>query len=144
MLLAAHNARFDLGFLKSEYKRIDQALFPIYLANQYQHFILHRNLTIHTHLQNLARCKHHMAISYHGRYRSNHSFKIGKYSLNFYHLAELESTFGVVGSLVLLMIWVSYSCMILFIGAEFSHVYEQEKYNRKIIPSKIAKHRKNE
>lgn len=66
-------------------------------------------------------------------------FEIGEYTLNFYFgIAKPESTFGAAGSLVLLMLWVSYSCMILFIGAEFCKTYELSKYNRKIIPNKIA------
>jgi membrane protein len=66
-------------------------------------------------------------------------FEIGESTLNFYFgIAKPESTFGAAGSLVLLMLWVSYSCMILFIGAEFCKTYELSKYNRKIIPNKIA------
>ncbi|MGJ8619462.1 MAG: YihY/virulence factor BrkB family protein [Methylophilaceae bacterium] len=67
-------------------------------------------------------------------------FEIGEYSLNIYfNIAEPESSFGAAGSLVLLMLWVSYSCMILLIGAEYCKVYEQVKYNQTIIPSKIGK-----
>lgn len=67
-------------------------------------------------------------------------FEIGEYTLNFYFgIAKPQSTFGAAGSLVLLMLWVSYSCMILFIGAEFCKTYELSKYNREIIPNKIAK-----
>ncbi len=70
-------------------------------------------------------------------------FEIGEYTLNFYFgIAKPESTFGAAGSLVLLMLWVSYSCMILFIGAEFCKTYELSKYNRKIIPTKIAENTK--
>lgn len=67
-------------------------------------------------------------------------FEIGEYSLNIYfNIADPQSSFGAAGSLVLLMLWVSYSCMILLIGAEFCKVYEQVKYNQTIIPSKIGK-----
>lgn len=67
-------------------------------------------------------------------------FEIGEFSLNIYFsIADPESIFGAAGSLVLLMLWVSYSCMILLIGAEFCKVYEQDQYNETIIPSKIAK-----
>jgi membrane protein len=69
-------------------------------------------------------------------------FEIGEYSLNYYfNIAKPQTTFGAAGSLVLLMLWVSYSCMILFVGAEFCRVYEQVKFNRKVIPNKIAKKR---
>ena len=48
-------------------------------------------------------------------------FNIGEYGINYYFkLAEPASAFGAAGSLVLLLLWVSYSCLILLIGAEFS------------------------
>ncbi|HDY84964.1 hypothetical protein LCGC14_0484200 [marine sediment metagenome] len=66
-------------------------------------------------------------------------FEIGEYTLNFYFgIAKPESTFGAAGSLVLLMLWVSYSCMILFIGAELAKTYELSNYNHKITPNEIA------
>ena len=68
-------------------------------------------------------------------------FKIGEQVLNLYfEMAEPESSFGAAGSLVLLMLWVSYSCMILFMGAEFCKEYEQDKYGHAITPSEIAEH----
>ena len=67
-------------------------------------------------------------------------FTIGEHGLNYYfQLAKPQSSFGAAGSLVLLMIWVSYSCMILFIGAEFSKHYEKDRFNKKIKPTAIAK-----
>jgi len=67
-------------------------------------------------------------------------FKIGEHVLNLYfELAEPESSFGAAGSLVLLMLWVSYSCMILFMGAEFAKEYQKAKYSQGIEPIKIAK-----
>ena len=57
-------------------------------------------------------------------------FKIGEHVLNLYfELAEPESSFGAAGSLVLLMLWVSYSCMILFMGAEFSKEHQKVRRN---------------
>jgi len=67
-------------------------------------------------------------------------FKIGEQVLNLYfELAEPESSFGAAGSLVLLMLWVSYSCVILFMGAEFSKEHQKAKYGADIEPSNIAK-----
>lgn len=67
-------------------------------------------------------------------------FKTGEQVLNLYfELAEPESSFGAAGSLVLLMLWVSYSCMILFMGAEFSKEYQKAKYSATIKPSAIAR-----
>lgn len=67
-------------------------------------------------------------------------FKIGEQALTVYfELAEPQSSFGAAGSLVLLMLWVSYSCMILLLGAEFAKVHEQVKHGKAVKPSDIAK-----
>lgn len=51
-------------------------------------------------------------------------FMLGQYLLNIYFsIAEPESAYGVSGSIILLMIWVSYSALILLFGAEFSKAY---------------------
>lgn len=48
-------------------------------------------------------------------------FIFGEYMLGIYFsTARPDSAYGVTGSLILLMIWVSYSCVILLLGAEFS------------------------
>lgn len=48
-------------------------------------------------------------------------FIIGKYGLGIYFgKAHPGSTYGAAGSIVLMMLWVSYSCMIVFLGAEFT------------------------
>jgi membrane protein len=66
-------------------------------------------------------------------------FKIGEQALNIYfELAEPGSSFGAAGSLVLLMLWVSYSCMILLLGAEFAKAYQQVEQDKAIKPSEIA------
>ena len=51
-------------------------------------------------------------------------FLIGKYLLAIY-FSELEpgSTYGAAGSIILIMLWVSYSSLILFFGAHFTKVY---------------------
>jgi membrane protein len=66
-------------------------------------------------------------------------FSIGEYGLNLYFkLAEPQSAFGAAGSVVLLMLWVSYSCLILLLGAEFTKACSLE-YDSKVKPSEIAK-----
>ncbi|RMA57704.1 YihY/virulence factor BrkB family protein [Ulvibacter antarcticus] len=57
-------------------------------------------------------------------------FAGGKYLLAIY-FSELEpgSTYGTAGSLILIMLWVSYSSLILFFGAHFTKAYS-EKYLR--------------
>jgi len=55
-------------------------------------------------------------------------FIIGKFLLGIYFgKAEPGSTYGAAGSIVLLMLWVSYSCMIVFFGAEFTKQYSVYK-----------------
>jgi len=55
-------------------------------------------------------------------------FDVGKGLLAFYFgEAEPDSTYGAAGSIVLLLLWVSYSCLILFFGAQFTYAYA-EKY----------------
>lgn len=66
-------------------------------------------------------------------------FTIGKFLLSLY-FAELKPTsaFGTAGTIVLIMLWINYSCMLVFFGAEFTKVYSQKK-GYKIIPSRHAK-----
>lgn len=50
-------------------------------------------------------------------------FNVGKMLLNVYFgQAEPGSTYGAAGSVVLILLWVSYSCLILFYGAAFTRV----------------------
>jgi len=51
-------------------------------------------------------------------------FILGKFALGIYFAkANPGSVYGTAGSIVLIMLWVSYSCMILFFGAEFTKQY---------------------
>lgn len=51
-------------------------------------------------------------------------FVLGKYALAYYFAsAEPGSTYGASGSIILVMLWVSYSSLILFFGATFTKVY---------------------
>lgn len=53
-------------------------------------------------------------------------FDIGKALLSFYFGAtEPGSTYGAAGSIVLILLWVSYSCLILFFGAQFTYAYAE-------------------
>src|SRR5690606_31310912 len=46
-------------------------------------------------------------------------FVLGKFALGLYFgLSNPGSTYGAAGSIVLVLLWVSYSCLILFFGAE--------------------------
>lgn len=51
-------------------------------------------------------------------------FVIGKTALGFYFgTANPGSLYGAAGSIILILLWTSYSSMILFFGAEFTKVY---------------------
>ena len=47
-------------------------------------------------------------------------FLVGKYALSYYFSqANPGSVYGAAGSVVLILLWVYYTCLILFFGAEF-------------------------
>ncbi|MBN3582180.1 YihY/virulence factor BrkB family protein [Algoriphagus aestuarii] len=61
-------------------------------------------------------------------------FVLGKFLLGLYFGATNPgSTYGAAGSLVLILLWVSYSCLIFFFGAEFTKVFSIN-YGYGIIP----------
>jgi membrane protein len=48
-------------------------------------------------------------------------FMLGKFGMGIYFgKSNPASAYGAAGSVILMMLWVSYSCMILFFGAEFT------------------------
>lgn len=62
-------------------------------------------------------------------------FELGKFLLGLYFgKADPGSTYGAAGTIVLILLWVSYSCLILFFGAEFTYVYSQ-RYGLGIQPN---------
>lgn len=66
-------------------------------------------------------------------------FTIGKMGLAYYFgKAEPASIYGAAGSIILILLWVSYSSMILFFGAEFTAAYAK-MYSGIIAPTAIAK-----
>ncbi|AHM58905.1 ribonuclease bn [Flammeovirgaceae bacterium 311] len=66
-------------------------------------------------------------------------FVIGKFALGIYFgRANPGSAYGAAGSIILILLWVSYSCLILFFGAEFTKVYAR-RYLQPVNPSKHAK-----
>jgi membrane protein len=51
-------------------------------------------------------------------------FSVGRLAIGFYlRRASVASTYGAAGSLVILLLWIYYSAAILYLGAEFTHVY---------------------
>jgi membrane protein len=65
-------------------------------------------------------------------------FTIGKFAIGLYlGQQSTASTYGAAGSLVLVLLWVYYSSLILFFGAEFTQVYARQTGSR-IAPSTNA------
>ena len=55
-------------------------------------------------------------------------FVLGKFLLGFYIArSDPGSAFGAAGSLAIILVWIYYSAMIFFLGAEFTQVYAQRK-----------------
>ena len=69
-------------------------------------------------------------------------FELGKFLLELYFTnSSPASAYGAAGLLVLLLLWVSYSALILFFGAEFVKIYSN-RYAQGIQPnSKAVKYR---
>ncbi|KMQ67028.1 ribonuclease BN [Chryseobacterium sp. FH2] len=66
-------------------------------------------------------------------------FTLGKFLLSLYFgTAKPTSAFGTAGTVILIMMWINYSCMLVFFGAEFTKVYAIKK-GYKISPSIHAK-----
>lgn len=66
-------------------------------------------------------------------------FTLGKFLLSLYFgTAKPTSAFGAAGTVILIMMWINYSCMLIFFGAEFTKIYALKR-GFKIIPSKHAK-----
>ena len=67
-------------------------------------------------------------------------FTLGKYGIGLYlSKSDPGSAFGAAGSVVLILLWVSYSAMIVFFGAEFTQVYGR-RYGFDIVPSSHAEY----
>ncbi len=65
-------------------------------------------------------------------------FIIAKFGLGLYFgKAEPGSAYGAAGSIVLIMLWVSYTGLILFFGAEFTRIYA-DRNGHKVKPAEIA------
>lgn len=82
-------------------------------------------------------------------------FSLGKYLIGLYlGSSSFSSTFGAAGSLVVLLVWLNYSALILFFGAEFTQLYRKRysdvpltaKKNAIVIPkiSELVKQKMDE
>lgn len=69
-------------------------------------------------------------------------FSLGKYLIGIYiEKGNPGSAFGAASSLIVILIWVYYTSIILYFGAEFTQAYA-ERYAKGIMPSKYAVHTK--
>jgi membrane protein len=65
-------------------------------------------------------------------------FTIGKYLIGLYlGTSGATSIYGAAGSLITVLLWVYYSSLILFLGAEFTQVYAAE-YGSGVVPAENA------
>jgi membrane protein len=54
-------------------------------------------------------------------------FLFGKFAISFYiSKSNVGSTYGAAGSLIVLLLWIYYSAMIVYFGAEFTKFYAVE------------------
>ncbi len=65
-------------------------------------------------------------------------FMVGKFCIGYYlgH-SHLTSVYGTAGSIIIVMLWVYYSAVILYFGAEFTKVYAQH-FGGEITPNDYA------
>ncbi|MBA4167151.1 MAG: YihY/virulence factor BrkB family protein, partial [Chitinophagaceae bacterium] len=67
-------------------------------------------------------------------------FMIGRYLIGLYiQKTGTESTYGAAGSIVIILIWIYYSSVILYLGAEFTQVYT-DSIGGHIEPAEYAVH----
>ncbi|MGN6530704.1 MAG: YihY/virulence factor BrkB family protein [Ginsengibacter sp.] len=65
-------------------------------------------------------------------------FTLGKLAISFYlRKSNLMSVYGTAASIIILMVWVYYSAIILYLGAEFTKVYAK-LYGKNILPNEYA------
>lgn len=69
-------------------------------------------------------------------------FSLGKYLIGIYiEKGNPGSAFGAASSIIVILVWIYYTSIILYFGAEFTQAYA-EKYDTGIAPSKYAVHLK--
>lgn len=69
-------------------------------------------------------------------------FSLGKYLIGIYiEKGNPGSAFGAASSIIVILVWIYYTSIILYFGAEFTQAYA-EKYDNGIAPSKYAVHLK--
>lgn len=65
-------------------------------------------------------------------------FMLGKFGISFYiTTTKIGSTYGAAGSIIILLVWIYYSAIILYFGAEFTKAWAV-KYGAAIYPNHYA------
>lgn len=65
-------------------------------------------------------------------------FTLGKLAIGYYlGSSDIASVYGAAGSIMIIMVWVYYSSIILYLGAEFTKVYAK-MYGGKILPNEYS------
>jgi len=65
-------------------------------------------------------------------------FMLGKFAMSYYiSKSNVGTTYGAAGSLVILLLWIYYSSIVLYFGAEFTKAFAV-KYGSKIYPNQYA------
>ena len=65
-------------------------------------------------------------------------FTIGKFLIGLYlGTSGVTSIYGVAASLITILLWVYYSSLIFFLGAEFTHIFAKD-YGSGVLPSENA------
>ena len=82
-----------------------------------------------------------------GAFATSALFTAGKYLIGLYlGRASVGSAYGAAGSAVVLMVWVYYAALIVFFGAELTHVHAErargkvapKRYAEKVPPAKVS------
>ncbi|RZK74099.1 MAG: YihY/virulence factor BrkB family protein [Pedobacter sp.] len=70
-------------------------------------------------------------------------FSIGKYAIGIYiEKGNPGSAFGAASSIIVILVWIYYTSIILYFGAEFTQVYAEKYHKDGMRPTKYAVHTK--
>jgi membrane protein len=70
-------------------------------------------------------------------------FSLGKYLIGIYiEKGDPGSAFGAASSIIVILVWIYYTSIILYFGAEFTQVYAEKYDSKGIRPTKYAVHTK--
>jgi membrane protein len=62
-------------------------------------------------------------------------FVVGKFAIGFYlGVSDVGSAYGAAGSIIVILVWIYYSALILFFGAEFTQVWASNRARKTSTP----------